>query len=171
MCLIHLELENLQFYPKIMTSLLFYISLLCTILYPWDSMKYLDYSTLAMELYTAISSPYVKLFLFIFCFVDNIDTDPFTRDIMVILCPQQSSCTMYEASTHQFNTDMSPSLMVSFSSLVPLIYYNTRFIFPQSSSSGFFTHVVRNATSVCMSWHDLALVNSCFTTIWWRVCV
>ena len=166
MCLIHLELENLQFYPKIMTSLLFYISLLCTILYPWDSMKYLDYSTLAMELYTAISSPYVKLFLFIFCFVDNIDTDPFTRDIMVILCPQQSSCTMYEASTHQFNTDMSPSLMVSFSSLVPLIYFSTCFSFSQSSSSSFFPRVVSNTTSVCIYWRALKIMNSSCTTVW-----
>ena len=122
---------------KSMALLLSCISLLCAICYSCTSMNYLYHIILAIVSSTPISSPSVELFLYIFCFVENLDTDTFPKDIISPICPQQSSCTMYKTSTHHFTTDMSPTLNVSFSSLVPLRYFNTRFSFTQASSSDF----------------------------------
>ena len=163
-------MDNLPFFSKGMALLVFFIIVLCAILYPWwASMKYLDHNILSVVLSTPISSPYVEIFPFIFCFVENMYTDNFIRDIMAPVCPRQSSCTAYKVSTHHFTTDVSPTLKVSFSSLVPLRYFNTHFSFPQSSFSGLFTHVVRDYTAVCMSRRSLALMNSSCTTVWWKL--
>ena len=43
-------------------------------------MKYLDHIILDTEFSTPISSPYVELFTFIFCFVEKLDSTPFPRE-------------------------------------------------------------------------------------------
>ena len=144
--------------------------LLCEILYPWASIEYVDHIILAIASSTPISYPSAEIFSSIFYFLEKLETDPLPRDIIYPMCPRQSSCTAYEASIHHFNTEMSPFLKVSFSYIIPLIYFNTRFSFPQFSSSGYFTHVVRNVTYVCMYQRALELMNSTCTTLLWKIC-
>ena len=98
------------------------------------------------------------------------DTDNFTRYIIAPVWPRQSSCTVHEASTSHFTTDISSTLNMGFSYLVPLRYFNTHFIFPQSYSSGFFMLMVSNATTICMSFHSLSLMKRSYSTVWWKVC-
>ena len=145
------------------------ISLLGEILYPWSSMKYLYHIILAMESYTPTGSPSVEIFTLIYIFVEKLDTAPLPRDIMAHVCTQRLSCTAYEVSTHHITTERSPTFKVSFSFLVPLRYFNTRLSFNQSYSSGFYTHVMRNSTTICMSWSALALMSISCATFWWKV--
>ena len=138
-----------------MALLLSFISLLCAILYPCSSMKYIGHSILAITLYTPISFPSVDLFPFIFCFLGNIYSATLPRDIISPMCPRNYSCTAYEASTHHFTTDISPTLKVSFNYLVHLIYFNTQFSFPQLSSSVFLR-----------TWRRIPLVSVCLNLPW-----
>ena len=170
MCLVRLGMENLPLFSKSMEFLLSCISFFCEILYPCAYINYLEHSILFMASSTLISSSSVELFLSIFFLVEKIHTSPFPRDIMSPVCPWQFSCTAYEGSNHHFTTGMSSTLKVSFSSLVILRYFNTRFSFPQYSSSVFFMGLVRNSTTVCMSWCSPAPMNSSCATLWWKVC-
>ena len=78
MCLVNLELENLPFFQEDGT-LFILIFLLRAILYSYTFMKYIDHSALNIEFSTPISSLSVDILLFIFCFVDKLNTDPFPR--------------------------------------------------------------------------------------------
>ena len=166
MCLVRLYLENLPIFSKIMTLLLSCINLLCVILYPCAYMKYLDHSIFIMTLSTPSRSSSAELFLFIFFVVENLDTAHSPRDIMPPVCPHQYPFTAYEASTHDFTTDMSSTLKVSLSFLVSLRYFNIIFSFPHFSLSGSFTHVVSNATDTYMSRSALVHINISFATAW-----
>ena len=75
-----------RLFYKSMALLLSCIILFCPTLYPCASIKYLDHSILSMVLSTPIISCSVELFPFIFCFVENLDTTPFTTDIMDPVC-------------------------------------------------------------------------------------
>ena len=164
MCLVCLDLVNLPLFSKSMELLLSCISLLCVILYPCDSMKYPVYSIMDMPLSTPIISSSTEIFPFIFCFMEKLYTTPLNGDIMPPVCPRKSSCTTYEASTHHLTTGMSPTLKTSLSLLGTLRYFNTSFISPQLSSSGFFMRTVRNITAICMCWSAMELMNiSCAT--------
>ena len=79
---------ELAIFSKSMALLLSYISQLCAILYPCASMEYIDHSIWDIAPSTPISLPSVELFPFIFCFVDNVDTDPLSRDIIAPVCTQ-----------------------------------------------------------------------------------
>ena len=59
-------------------------------------MKYLDHSMLAMSFSTPISLYYVELFLFIFCFVENMGTTHFHKYIMDPVCPRKYWRNEYE---------------------------------------------------------------------------
>ena len=169
MWLMCLDLDNLPFFSKIMSLLWYCISLLCVILYPYAYRKYMEHSILAMVPYTPISSSSVDISPFIFRFAENLDTAPFPRGIIDPVCPWQSLCTVYAASTHHFTTDMPPALKASFSYLIPLRYFNTRLSFT-SSPCLFFHACGDNATLICMSWHALELMNSRCATVWIKVC-
>ena len=88
MCLVYLELYNLQLISKIMALLLFSIIMLCAILFPCVYMKYIDHSMLSISLYTPIRSLYVNLFPFIFCFLKRLDTFNLPRDNISTVCLQ-----------------------------------------------------------------------------------
>ena len=105
-CLLHLDLENLPLCSKSMALLLYCTSLLCEILYPCDSVKYIEHSILAMVLSTPDRSSPMEIFLFIFCIVDNMHTNTFYREITDPVCPKHSSYISYEASTQHFTTEM-----------------------------------------------------------------
>ena len=75
-CLVRLDLDNLPLFSKSMELLFSYISLLCVILYPCDSMKYPDYSIMDMPLSTPIISSSMELFPFIFFFMEKLYTTP-----------------------------------------------------------------------------------------------
>ena len=56
--------------------------------------------------------------------------------------------------------DRESTQSVSFVCLVPFRYFNTLFNFSQSSSSGCFTHIVRNTMAAYMSRRTRAAKNS-----------
>ena len=141
------------------------MGLLCANLYPCASMKYLDHSILTIEFYIPIIYPSVEILPFIFCFVENLDTDTLPRDIIYPVCTRQSSCTAFDASSHHSTNYMYLTLKVSFNSLVSLRYFNTCFSFTQLYLTGFLTRAPRNTTAVCTSQRALELMNSsCATT-------
>ena len=66
-------------------------------------------------------------------------------------------------------TSSESTTYVSFMYLVPLKYLSTLLNLTQSSSSGSFTLVAINKTSVCMSLLDLVLMNKNCATVWWNI--
>ena len=122
-----------------------------------------------MALYTPISSSSVEIFPFIFYFVEKLNTDNLTRNIIDPMCPRQYLCTTYEAPTHNLTIYMSPTLKVRFRFHVPLRYFNIHLISPQYYLSGFFTREGSNEINVCMSWSALSLMNTSCYTLWRRV--
>ena len=90
-------------------------TLLCSILYPCASINYYDRDILAMASSIPIISSSVELFLFIFCFVEKPYNSTLPRYIMPHVRTLQYFCIVYEVSTQNFTTDMSPILKVRFS--------------------------------------------------------
>ena len=153
-----------------MALLLYWRSLLCKILYSCGSMRYFDHNIFAMTPYTPMKYSSTDIFPFIFCFVEKLGTTPLPRDTMAPVCHQESSCTVYRSLTHHVTTEIPPTLKASFNFRVPLSYLNTSLSLPQSFSYGFFTHVVRNTTTIYMYRLALALTNSSCATVWCKVC-
>ena len=117
---------------------------------------------------TPIGSSSVKIFPFMFCFMDNIITSPLPRDIIARVCPRQYSYNAYEASTHHLTTYIPLNIDMSFRTSVLLRYFITCIIYPRSYSPGFFTRVVRNVITVCMSLCSWVLMNSSCDTVQWH---
>ncbi len=84
------------------------------------------------------------------------DCHPFPIDMLAPIWLLHSSCTACNASTHHLTTGMSSAVSLRPNVDVPFRYCSTRLSFPQLSSSGFLTLIVRKATRVCMSLLALA---------------
>ena len=128
-------------------------------MYPCTSIKYFNKNISGMVSSTLIRSPSVNLLSLIFCLVEKLVTTPLSNDTTSPVRPFQSSYTVYGICTHHLAMGISTILKVSFNPCVPLRYFNMRLSIPQSSSSSFFRHVMRNATSVWMSLRARELMN------------
>ena len=90
----------------------------------------------------------VELLVFNLTFLDYLDTAPFPKVNIAPPCLLQSQCVLCDLSTYHFSIPRFSTLRLSFRYFVPFKYFNTLFSFPQLSSSGNLTLVVRNATAV-----------------------
>ena len=104
----------------------------------------------------------------IFCFHEALVIAPAPRDVIPPVCPHQLLCVANDASTHHFITEGLSALRVILTPNVPLMYFITRFKFPQSSSSRAFTLVVIKATDICKSWCTCPLSNKICSKTWWN---
>ena len=155
-CLVLFELDHLPLFTRRIVDLLLlsWYKMFCSTVYPCSSMKYLAHKISGSTSSIPTSSPSQELLTFNFCFLHILSKAPFPdfpRVVIPPVCPLQSSWVLYEASTHQQILFRSLTLNVSFMYFVPFKYFMTLFSLPQSSSSGFFTLVVRNATGVAIS--------------------
>ena len=83
---------------------------------------------------------------------------------LVWLC--MSGCVAKEAFTHHFISRILLVVRFDVNCCVDLRYFMTRVNFLLSSSSGTSTLVVRNATAVEISGHDILHRKSSFATMW-----
>ena len=143
---------------------LYWNMMFLTTVYPTPQIKYSVHETGTIILLTSMILLYVELHLLIFCFHETLVMDPDPREIMKSLCTRQQLCVENDASTHQFITERLSSLRVIQNPNVPLIYFITRFSFPQSLSSGAFTIVVRKSTAIFKSQRTHTISNKSFTT-------
>ena len=143
---VRFELENFPFVSSSMLLLLSWHMILFSTVCPCASMKYFDQIAWGNASSAPTSSPSVELRTFTFCFVEVLVVAPFPKVMTVPVCPLQSGCTVYEASTYHLMVDRSSTFRVNFKYNVPRRYCSTLRSFSQLSSSGFLTQVVRNAT-------------------------
>ena len=69
---------------------------------PYASIKYFEQIAWGNASSAPTSSPSVELRTFTFCFVEVLVVAPFPKVMIVPVCPLQSGCTVYEASTYEF---------------------------------------------------------------------
>ncbi len=143
-----------------------------SVLYPCAWIKCRNHCISGMNISPVISSASVELLVFILTFLKLLDTDPFPIENNAPPCPLQSQCTLWDPPTYHFRIPRFLMLNLNFKYLVPFRYFSTCFNLPQSSLSGFFTLVVRNATAVCISCLAHVDINSSCATRRWkaRVC-
>ena len=82
--------------------------------------------------------------------------------------PCQSQWVLCDLSMNHLMTPMDSIVRVSYSHLVPFRYFNALLSFPQSSSSGSLTLVVKKYTAVWMSLLARELRNSNWAVVWWN---
>lgn len=111
----------------------------------------------------------VELCVLSFCFHEKLIAIPLPKLTMAPDCPLQSSCTAYEASTHHFGSVIVSADNTNGICIVPLRYCSTRFSFPQSSSSGDFTLVVRKAVGVWISHRARPCTNTSLAVVRWKL--
>lgn len=145
--------------------------MLLLIWWPMASRKYFACETLGRTSHTLMSSASVELLVFVLCFGEMLIAAPLPIVIIALVCPQQSSCVAYDASTYQHSSPTSPTDNVRPSGFVSLRYFSTLFSFLQSSSSHVFMPVVIKATVVCMSCLALPLRNSSCPVVLWKAIV
>ena len=125
----------------------------CVMLYPWLSKKYLVQKIWERTSSTQINSASVKFLAFIFCF----------QEIIVIALHQAKAVPQFVlyivdcVRGIHIPVDHS-NMQVSGKYYIPFKYLRTPFHFPKPTLSGYFTHVVRHATRVCMSCCTQALM-------------
>ena len=120
-------------------------------------MKYLHHIIIPRTSDMLTSSDYVEVATCIFCFLEIFTIAPFPIDIMAPVCPFESHCTPKYPSTHQTTLLSESDLRYRFMYSVPLKYIRPCLNFPQPSTSGSLTLVVRKYTRVLTS--DLALLH------------
>ncbi len=109
----------------------------------------------------------VEFFVFNFCLVEELDTAPRPRVKMAPVCPWQLPCDWCEASTYHQMIERDSAKRVSLREQVLWRYVKTHLSFPQSSSSGCFTLVVRKETGVWISWSTRDR-NRSLAVVWWK---
>ena len=134
-------------------------------MYPCAWIKYRAHSTTGIASSTPTSLFSVELRVFIFCFLEKLIRAPFPRVIPPHVCPLQSQWTPCDASICHFALARLFTVSRNLSRRLPLRYCSTLFTFPQSSSSGALTLVVRIATAVWMSLRALHKRNSSWATL------
>ncbi len=97
--------------------------------------------------------------------LDELVVAPCPNVRMEPVWPLQSWWVWWDASMYQMISEIESADRVRTKYLVPLRYLRTRFNFPQSSSSGCFTRVVKNAIVVWMSRLTWERNSSC-ATVW-----
>ncbi len=169
-CLVCFDDNILPFFSKDKALMLSLNMMHSSILYPWHSTKYLIHITSLSLSWRAIISVLVELFVMHFYLFEELATAPAPKVTRLPVCPQQSSCTWCDPSIYQCIVKFIVSvLIVSLRYLVPFRYFRTLLSFPQSSSSGACTCVVRNNTTVWMSQQALFAANSSWYTVWWII--
>jgi hypothetical protein len=143
-----------------------------SISYPWHSTKmYLVHIISGSLLCTDIISISVELRVLHFIMSGELIAAPFPIVIRHPTYRLQSSLIWCNPPTYQCTVKfISSALRISFIYRVPFMYFNcsTRTSFPQSSSSGAFTQVVRNDTAIWMSHLTLSAAKSSWYTVWWK---
>ena len=104
----------------------------------------------------------VELFVLIFCFVELTIGNPHPKDKPPLECTHTLLWTVKYASTHHFKITLPLALRVSNSLLVPLMYCIRCTNLAQSSSSGAYALVVRNAMDVQVSGLELLVAYKVF---------
>ena len=108
----------------------------------------------------------LQLSFYIQClFLGVLVTAPSPRFIIAPVCPLKSSCVLYDASTHNFTIYIESTLMLRFICFIPLRYFKYLFNFIHSSSYGFFTLAVKNATIFCISLLHLCTIYNIFAVV------
>ena len=93
----------------------------------------------------AVISVSVELFVLHFCLFEELETVPAPKATKLPVCPRQSSCIWWDPSMYQWIAKFIVSaLKTNLRYRAPLRYFKTLLSFPQSSSSGACTHVVKN---------------------------
>ena len=119
---------------------------------------------------TPTTSASHELVVLIFCFFDALVIALLPSESVPPMWLFMSGCAAYDASTHHFTTSIPYAPRVRQSPSVPLRKPIRQTNFSQSSSSGDFTRVVREAIVACMSGLDRLLMNRSFATYQWKSC-
>ena len=130
-------------------------------------MKYLHHIIISRTSAILTSSALVELPVFSLCFLETFTMAHFPIDIIGLVWLLLSQCTPHNTSTHHLIMFRLSALMCLFIYSVPFRYFSPCFNFPQSSSSGSFTLVVRKDTSGSISgWAHLHRKRSRATVRW-----
>ena len=114
------------------------------------------------------SSDHVELRVLSFCFDDVDYWCPFPRLMVHPVCPQQSSCTPYDAYIHHLMIMVPSTSRVSGNHMVALRYLMVRYNLLQSSLSWSCTLVHRKDTDVWVYGLALLYRYSSLDTKWWN---
>ena len=131
-------------------------------------MKYLHHIIIPRASAILTSSASVELLVFSLCFLAVFTSAPLTIDIIAPVWPLQSQCTPYEASTHHLIMLRESAFICLFVCRVPFRYISPCSSFPQSSSSGSFTLVVRNEINSSISGRSCLHRKISCTTVQWN---
>ncbi len=169
-CLVRFDNDILPFFSKDKALMLSWNMMHLLILYHWHSTKYPIHITSLSLSWRVIISVLVKLFVLHFCLFKELATASAPKVTRLPVCPRQSPCTWCDPSMYQCIAKFIASVLsISLRYLVTFRYFRTLLSFPQSSSSGAYTHVVRNDTAVWMFWQALFAANSSWYTVWWNI--
>ena len=109
----------------------------------------------------------VELLDGILCLLEELVVAPWPNVRMEPVWPLQSWWVWWDASMYQMILEIESAGRVSTKYLVPCRYLRMRFNFPQPSSSGCLTRVVKNAIVVWMSRWTRERNRIC-ATVWWK---
>ena len=137
--------------------------------YPWASRKYRVHNTSPALSCRPMISLSVELLDGTLCLLDELVVAPCPNVRMEPVWPLQSWWVWWETSMYQMISEIESADRdrVRSKYLVTLRYLRTHFNFPQSSSSGCFTWVVKNAIVVWISRLTWERNSSC-ATVWWN---
>ena len=135
-------------------------------LYP--STKRCIHNTYGIESPHAMILDLIKFLALIFWFVDKLIRDPFSIINNTLLWPFISQCTANDALTDQYKFFVPSNVMMSGRKTIWLRYFGNCCRFFVLSVSGAWTHVHKNAVTVCKSYPNHFDRNIIFTMLLWN---
>ena len=121
-----------------------------------------------MKSSTVTSSDSVELQVLIFCFIKLKIGIPALRERHPPKCPWQLGWVACNPSIHHFKMGVELACKTRGKLILPLRYWIIRMSFFQSSTSGFFTLVVKNATAVEISGPACFVRKSALAIMQWK---